>query len=89
MSNLSQVFRLPGGYVATFHWPNPAGEGWSVERDPSVPRIRSRRLHRKFLAAYSEARHQFLTTVATSLGGGVLVIDIDGQAEVVLPATKQ
>jgi hypothetical protein len=53
-----------------------------------VPHIQSPRAQRKFRDAYNAARRAFFTDVATTIGGSVLVADIDGPTEVVRPASK-
>jgi hypothetical protein len=54
-----------------------------------VPRINSRRHQRKFLEAYANARREFMTDVAATIGGGVLVVDTDGAFEVIAPPSRQ
>jgi hypothetical protein len=43
---------------------------------------------RKFLAAYEAARNEFLTDIATIIGGGVLVMDLEGNATAIVPDKK-
>ena len=38
--------------------------------------------------AYDAARRSFYTDIATSIGGGILNVDMDGSAEVVMPASR-
>jgi hypothetical protein len=87
MTDFRQVTPLPGGFVVTFHW--PAGGVMSIGWEPSLPRFRTSRAARKFRKAYNAARREFVAAVATSLGGAVLIADIDGPTEVVRPQTKQ
>ena len=74
------------GYRATFQWSQAAG--FKVLWEPDVPCIRSPRAQRKFRDAYNAARRSFMTDIATSLGGSVLIADIDGPMETVRPAPK-
>jgi hypothetical protein len=82
---LEHVAKLPCGYTATFRWDN----GMKVQWEPNVPRFNSRRHQRKFLEAYANARREFMTDVAATIGGGVLVVDTDGAFEVIAPPTRQ
>jgi len=79
MTKIARVAALPFGYTATFRW----GPGLAVEWEPGVPRITSRRHHRKFLEAYATERRTFLAEVAAALGGSVAVIDTDGVMEII------
>jgi hypothetical protein len=87
IGRITHTAHLPLGYVTEFRW---TGGGMKVEWLPNVPVIRSPRHRRKFFEAYEAARRDFLTDVATTLGGNVGVVDIDKPAEinVVRPATK-
>jgi hypothetical protein len=68
----SQTFKLPLGFSVTIRWSNGSlGMEWS----PSMPNIRSPRHRRKLVAAYQEARAEYMEVVATVMGAGVLVID--------------
>jgi hypothetical protein len=78
---------LPLGFVATFTWTGE-GEPMSIEWKPTVPRIHSPRHRRRFIAAYEQARREFMRDVATTIGGSVLVADLTGRTELVQPATK-
>ena len=69
--------------------PARSGAQWDVEWLPDIPRIEKPQLQRKFRMAYEAARRSFLTDVAAALGGSVIVIDTDGQFEVVGEPTKQ
>ena len=84
---ITHVARLPHGYVAEFRW---LDGGMQVQWLPDVPNIRSPRHRRKFVEAYTEARHAFLTDLATTLGGNVGIVDIDApdKVGVVRPGTK-
>lgn len=77
---------LPLGYRVTFTWSKEDGisAGW----EPDTPRIKSLRAWRKFRDAYNVARRAFYEDVATCIGGSVLIMDIDGPMEAVLPAVK-
>jgi hypothetical protein len=75
---ITQSFELPFGYTATFRWSHD--KGWNVDWEPDVPNIRKERAFRKFHRAYQAARHAFLTDVAASIGGNVLVADIGNPA---------
>jgi hypothetical protein len=88
ISDLIHTAHLPLGCVAEFRW---TGGGMKVEWLPDVPVVRSPRHRRKFFEAYQAARRDFLTDVATTLGGNVGVVDIDKPAEmkIVRPGTKQ
>ena len=77
---------LPHGYRATFTWSETSG--LTVAWKPSPPDIRSNRAWRKFRDAYNAARRAFMTDIATTLGGSVLIADIDGPMETIRPATK-
>ena len=78
IGGITHTAHLPLGYVAEFRW---TGGGMKVEWLPDVPVIRSPRHRRKFFEAYQAARRDFLTDVATTLGGNVGVVDIDKPAE--------
>ena len=77
--------RLPHGFKVEFIW---TGDGMAVEWEPDVPRIRSRRAWNKFRRAYDEARREFMTMLATSMSGSIMVADVDGPVEVVRPAAR-
>jgi hypothetical protein len=77
--------RLPHGYAAEFIW---TGDGMTVEWDPDLPRIRSRRAWNKFRAAYNRERRTFMELLATTIPGSIMVADTDGPVEVVRPAVK-
>ena len=82
---------LPYGFTAEFSW-GPAN-ALRVEWEPDVPRIRSPRRRAKFFEAYVAARREFMTNVATSIGGRFAVIDFAGDGmpithEVVEPGVK-
>jgi hypothetical protein len=84
---IRQTVDLPFGYRATFRWSRAMGSG--VEWEPDVPRnIRSPRARRKLFEAYSAARRSFNQDVATTIGGAILIVDLDGAMEVVRPAAK-
>lgn len=69
-----RTYRLPHGFRATF---TTAGQyGFAVDWHPAVPRIESNRAARRFFAAYTRARADFLKDVATMLGGDVIVADV-------------
>jgi hypothetical protein len=76
---------LPFGYRVEFRW---NGDRMDVEWDPDLPRIRSRRAWNKFRAAYNKERTEFMTMLATTIKGGVMIADIDGPVEVVQPGTR-
>jgi hypothetical protein len=78
---------MPFGFVATFTW-RGKNEPMQIEWEPDVPCIRSPRRYRRFMAAYDEARFEFMQTVATTIGEAVLIADIRGYIEIVQPATK-
>jgi hypothetical protein len=79
--------KLPFGYEATFIWRD--GD-LNVQWAPEAPRIESsRRAQRKFREAYNAARRSFYRDVATCIGGAVVVADVDGEMETIMPATKQ
>jgi hypothetical protein len=40
------------------------------------------------MQAYEAARREFMQSVATVIGGSVLVVDLRGHIELVQPATK-
>jgi hypothetical protein len=82
---LEHVAKLPCGYTATFRWDN----GMKVQWEPDIPRINSQRHLRKFFEAYTKARREFMTDVAATLGGGVLVVDMDGTSEIITPPSRQ
>jgi hypothetical protein len=69
--------RLPLGYTAEFQW-DPDRRHLGIEWSPRMPRIESPRHRRRLLEAYVGARAEFLEMVAASLGGGVAVVDLDG-----------
>jgi hypothetical protein len=55
---------------------------------------KSRRHRRKFFDAYAAARREFVTMIAASIGGAVLIVDADPApdiplTEVVIPPTQQ
>lgn len=85
-TEIRHAANLPFGYQATFIW-SKAG-GTKVEWNPAVPRITAARAFRKFREAYDAARRSFNQDVATSIGGSILIVDLDGQLEVVKPAQK-
>jgi hypothetical protein len=60
-----------------------------VQWEPDIPRINSQRHLRKFFEAYTKARREFMTDVAATLGGGVLVVDMDGTSEIITPPSRQ
>ncbi|MBP1881952.1 hypothetical protein [Sinorhizobium mexicanum] len=82
----NRSFALPFGYRVTFKLDGNHLEcGW----EPDFPdAIRQPRARRRFLAAYREARADFLSDVATVAGIRLAVIDVDGVA-VVEPGTRQ
>jgi hypothetical protein len=70
---LPQTYKLPLGYVVTFQC---ADGRLSAEWQPYEPRkIKSLRDRQKFLEAYSAARAEFARSIATVMGGSVLVVD--------------
>jgi hypothetical protein len=89
---------LPHGFRATFEWEPPPARpdvfAMNVRWHPGVPHIHSARHRRKFLAAYQAARREFLTMIATIIGGNVLVADTNAavteltELEVVQPAVR-
>jgi hypothetical protein len=83
---LEHVAKLPCGYTATFRWNN---NGMKVQWEPHVPHIKSLRHQCKFLEAYANARREFMTDVAATIGGGVLIVDMDGTSEVIVPPSRQ
>ena len=89
---ITHIARLPHGFRVRFTW---SAGGLQVEWEPDVPRIKSRRQWRKFFEAYIAARHEFLRTVATSLGINIGIVDVPDEVtggkltfETVNPATK-
>lgn len=84
-NTITRTASLPMGFKATFSWSEGA---LSIAWAPEVPRITSPRHRRRFFEAYQLARRWFLTDVATTIGGAVLVADITGETEVVRPGTK-
>jgi hypothetical protein len=95
-SEIRHAAKLPLGYRAVFTWepPSPGAFGMSVAWTPTRPVIRSARHRRHFLEAYQAARREFLTMVATTLGGTVVVADASADLdevtaiEAVIPAMK-
>src|SRR4051794_26201095 len=92
---MSSVFKhtahLPFGFTAEFSW--EPGNEMRVEWEPDVPRIRSPRHRRRFFEAYVAARREFMTDVATSMGGNLAVVDWAGDGmpitlEVVEPVSR-
>jgi hypothetical protein len=60
----------------------------AVEWKPEVPRFRSQRASNRFRAAYNKERSEFMTMLATTITGSILIADLDGPMEVVRPAVK-
>ena len=85
-NEIRHVGLLPFGYSVTFTWSREAGP--NVEWKPAAPVIRSPRARRKFRDAYNTIRRSFYEDVATCAGGAVIVNDIDGPTETILPASK-
>ena len=88
---IKHTAHLPNGFTAEFSW-GPAN-ALRIEWEPDVPRIRLPRRRAKFFAAYVAARREFMTDVATSIGGNFAVIDFAGDGmpithEVVEPGVK-
>jgi hypothetical protein len=67
---------LPFGFVAEFRF-DPVERRFSAEWEPCVPRIKEARPRRKFFSAYCAARDAYLQEVADTIGGGVMVADLD------------
>jgi len=72
VESFSRTFDLPFGYKVTFSFPK-ADVHWA----PDFPRIRQRRVWRKFLAAYQAARRTFYEEVAAVIGGNIMLVDTD------------
>jgi hypothetical protein len=85
MSPHERTMTLPFGYRVTFRW---NGIDMTTAWEPDLPTIRQGRGRRKFLAAYEAARNEFLTDIATIIGGGVLVMDLEGNATAIVPDKK-
>jgi len=88
---IKHTAHLPYGFNAGFSL--DLANALRVEWEPDVPRIRSPRRRAKFFAAYVAARREFMTDVATSIGGSFAVIDFAGDGmpithEVVEPGVK-
>lgn len=82
--------QLPLGFNVEFQWRSPAG--LEVSWKPRPPVIRSPRHRAKFLRAYFAERTAFLEQVALTLGGPVLMVDLDGESFAVShvdPPTRQ
>lgn len=86
VDSLKHTARLPCGYRATFSYSTTTG--MSVAWSPSTPKITAPRAWRRFKASYDEARRTFMTDVATTVGGLVMIVDVDGKSEIVKPGTK-
>jgi len=81
---LKRTAHLPLGYVAEFRW---SGSRFDVLWEPDLPRISSERHRRKFVKAYTAARDEFMTEVATLIGGAVATLTPEG-VSVVQPQTR-
>lgn len=79
--------RLPHGYRAIFTWSDQAQ--LECKWLPDVPRIVQPRQQRKFLAAYERQRNTFLEEVARSIGGPVIVSDMEGNARTIEPGDRR
>ena len=84
----TRTYPLPHGYSVRFCCDpsQPFVALWS----PDVPQIRKASQRRKFLKAYWAARREFLTELAATIGGNVLVVDTDQHmtCETILAPTK-
>ena len=90
MGDLRRSVRLPYGYVAEFVF-RPSPYFFEVFWSPDRPHIRNPRAWRKFFAAYTAERDDFLRDAATMLGGAVLVADVGGDlggVTVIKPAVR-
>ena len=77
MNEHRRSVRLPFAYAAEFVFrSNPYF--FEVFWSPDRPHIRNPRAWRKFFAAYTAERDDFLRDAATMLGGAVLVADVGG-----------
>jgi hypothetical protein len=87
-SDIRRIFELPFGYKATFRFDDLSH--WEVSWEPDLPRLRTGRARRKFMAAYQAARRDFLAEVAAVVGGSVLVADADAPDpfEVIRPPAR-
>jgi hypothetical protein len=83
---IEHVALLPFGYTATFLWAN---NDLSIAWKPDRPRFRSRRAWEKFRRAYDNARREFVTDIAATLNGKIMILDTDGAMETVEPPVKQ
>ena len=86
---LCRVPKMPGGYTVTFSCRvvGKAALDQKFEWDPDVPKFsRSSRKWREFRDAYNIARREFFAEVANKIRGGVMVVDLDGQIEVIAPS---
>lgn len=88
----TQTYRMPFGFSVHLSFSNGA---MAARWEPYEPGpIRSRRALRKLKEAYGAARAEFMQTVATVIGGNVLILDPNSDgfgsltAEIVMPAKK-
>jgi hypothetical protein len=74
------VAKLLYGFAATFSWTdNEMKVRWEPEA-PSPRNIRTPKARRRFVAAYTVARHEFMRTVAMVTGMRAAVIDVPADA---------
>jgi hypothetical protein len=85
IDEIRHVADLPFGYRATFSWSKE--NGLEVEWNQEI-QIESLRAQRKFREAYNAARRSFVKDLATCLDGKVLIVDVDGPMETVLPPSR-
>jgi hypothetical protein len=86
MSVPDYTVSLPHGYTATFSYQLHATDKVRVQWEPATPVIRSPKHRRKFFEAYAHERRKFWQQVASEMGGAVLIVDTNGEFEVVLPS---
>lgn len=87
-ASLEHAYSLPHGYSVRFS--REPGQPFVSRWSPDVPLIRKASQRRKFLKAYWAARREFLTELAATIGGNVLVVDTDPcmTCETILAPTK-
>ena len=71
---LIRIYTLPFGFKARFRWHD---QRLGIEWSPHLPRIEKPRARRKFVAAYQDARRDFYTDIAATIGGNILIVDTD------------
>jgi hypothetical protein len=74
------VAKLLYGFAATFSW---TGDEMKVRWEPEAPsprNIRTLKARRRFVAAYTVARDEFIRMVATVTGMEVAVVDVPANA---------